>query len=353
MLVSSEKYLSIFEQATPAGDSRRALRQGLKGYRCKTYKAGPRLECEIFPIWDTRSQVRAAKKHMSRPAQIRLNAWNRQKVIARYLNANFYAGDFWGTFTYDDAHLPKSDEEAQKNIANFIRCIKRRAKKKGIELRYLYVTGGDRYHHHLVISAGLDRTEIEQLWKGGGRTQMRILQPDKMGLTGLAMYIGQGKNIKKRWGHSQNLRYPKPTVADGKITRRRAEKLALAESEARAFFERAYPGYAFGDMRARYSPYVAGVYLYIEMWREDRGMDEVEQWLEETGQVLIHEGERVVQRYGAEQLFRASTNQLDHWMRQGMPVGKKRIEGRWKNVYPIERCRAWFAGEGKPERRRR
>ena len=82
-------------------------------------------------------------------------------------------------------------------------------------------------------------------------------------------------------------------------------------------------------------------------------MDEIEQWLEETGQVLIHEGERVVQRYGAEQLFRASTNQLDHWMRQGMPVGKKRIEGRWKNVYPIERCRRWFAGEGKPERRRR
>lgn len=270
MLYSSEKHLAIFERETREERIENIFRNETKKYRCKTFKAGVRLECEIYPLWNTKAQVRRAKAHKSKTAQQKLNVWNRQKKIVRYVNANFRAGDYWGTLTYDDEHLPKDEKQARRDIVNYLRRIKRKYEKLGIELKYIYTIGGERYHHHIILSGGVDRTELEKMWKGGGRTQMRILQPDKLGLTGVAMYIAKGKNMKMRWGHSQNLRYPVPTVADNKVSRRRAEGLANCEDEARAFFEKAYPGYRLAAIKARYSNYVAGAYLYVEMYREEQ-----------------------------------------------------------------------------------
>lgn len=348
MLYSSEKYLAVFEQETREERIENIFRKGVKKYRCKTFRAGMRLECEIYPLWDNKAQVRKAKSHRSRAAQAKLNSWNRQKKVDRYTNENFQAGDYWGTLTYDDEHLPKDEKQARRDIVNYLRRVKRRYEKLGLELKYIYVIGGERYHHHIIISGGLDRTELEKMWNGGGRTQMRILQPDKRGLTGVAMYISKGKNMRTRWGHSQNLKYPKPTIADNKISKRRAEELAGCEDEARGFFERAYPGHQFEAIKPKYSNYVSGVYLYVEMWKKEEGtlnIEETKRQLDEIGRIIRIEGEEYVTLVDFQQLYWCTESQVRHWQAKGLPCIKHKMGSRMVNLYPIERSRAWFAGE--------
>lgn len=279
MPYSGEPYLSLFEIETPEEILENIRKKDVWRYRVKTIRAGDYLECEIFPIWNTRAEVRRAKKHKSRKAQERLNIENRKKKIARYANENFTQKDCWGTFTYDSRHLPATPEEADRIWQNFIRRLKRKAKKEGIrDFKYLYTTeekrepekkgGGIRPHHHIIFTGGLDRDEVEALWKCGARREVRRLQPDGFGLTGLARYIAKATTGRFRWGHSQDLAMPRESVADRKIKPRTAERIARNEGVAPEFFEKAYRGYAYQDIKIKRSKYVSGVYLYVRMRRK-------------------------------------------------------------------------------------
>ena len=274
---SSEEFLSVFETETPEERIENLIRnKNIFRYRVKTIRAGEMLDCEIFPIWNTRAEVRQAKAHKSRKAQERLNIENRKKKITRYGNENFTKADCWGTFTYDDEHLPATPEQARRDIRNLIRRMKRKAKKEGIKnFKYIYVTegkkrskkngGGIRYHHHIVFTGGMDRDEVEQMWEGGARREVHRLQPDKFGITGLARYIGKKAKGKLYWGHSTNLDLPKESAADHKVSKRKAYKIAIDEHEARRIFEKLYEGYKFLDVKPLFSEYVSGVYLYVRM----------------------------------------------------------------------------------------
>jgi len=123
-----------------------------------------------------------------------------------------------------------------------------------------------RVHHHMIMNFA-DRDVAEELWNGGGRTQTRRLQPDDFGLEGLTRYITKEKSgsNQKRYTASRNLKQPKVTIADSKVTRRRAEKIATEENMAHELFEKLYAGYKFNDMEVKYSPYVAGAYIYVRM----------------------------------------------------------------------------------------
>lgn len=283
---SSESYLSLFrslfEKETREEIIESLRHKSVKGYRAKTIKSGLMLECEAFPIWNTRAESRQARKHKSRQAQEKLNIENRKKLIARLTNANFTKSDLWVTVTYDKDHLPGSIDEANKILKNYLRRLRNMYKKAGLDFKYIYAThgtkapknegGGIRWHHHIVMSGGIDRDTIEQEWQCGGRTNARRLQPDKFELTGLAKYIGRGSVTegKKRWGHSLNLLIPKPgRVADHKLSKRRVQKLAISDGEAKEIFEKLYPGYAYCDMELKYSKYVAGTYLYVRMRRRE------------------------------------------------------------------------------------
>ena len=124
------------------------LEQMLKGkqinslYRTTTTKAGDQLEADIYPSFGKKQdEPRTKRKRESRPSQKNLN----DKRARRYLNnltaANFGKGDLWGTFSYDEDHLPGSIDEATKIFGNFIRKVNRKRKKQGKEnLKYIYVT---------------------------------------------------------------------------------------------------------------------------------------------------------------------------------------------------------------------
>lgn len=274
MLYSSEKCLDIFSRELEDNlqekiESLRSKHVSL--YRVKTVKSGSMLECEIYPLWKTRSEKsRAKKEKASRPAQKNLNDKNAKKKIIRLIHANFTPKDIMITLTYKGP--PPDLEQAKKDIQNnYLRKIREYRRKNGLsELKYVYVieyeTEGrqkKKIHHHVIMS-NMDRDIAEGLW-GKGRANSRKLQPDEYGLEGIARYITKDPRGEKRWSASRNLEKPKITIADHKITKRQAEKLAKNENAAPALFEKLYKGYIFNDIKAKYSDFVSGVYLYTRM----------------------------------------------------------------------------------------
>lgn len=244
-------------------------------YRVKTIRSGEMLECEIYPLWQTGGK-RSGKKNDSRFSQSKLNEKNAKKHLIRLVNTNFTKKDIWITLTYQYNRLPADIQQAKKDMQNYIRRLKRHIKKKNLpDLKYVYVTeyqgeGGKskRVHHHMITNFP-DRDMAEELWNGGGRTQSRRLQPDDFGLEGLTRYITKEKSgdNQKRYTVSRNLKQPKITIADSKMTRRRAEKIATEENMAHEVFEKMYQHYKFNDMEVTYSPYHPGAYLYVRMKR--------------------------------------------------------------------------------------
>lgn len=243
-------------------------------YRTKTIKSGDILECEVYPIWDTRSSMsRARKTRESREAQKRLNAKNATKNLIRLINANFTDADIWGTFTYETRKLPKSVAEAQKEMAKFIRRLKYYGEKHNFPpLKYAYTTefeddeakGKHRVHHHIVINFP-DRDVAEKLWRNGARTQTRRLQADENGYEGLVRYIMKDPRGTKRYVTSKNLQKPQITIADCKFTRRKVKRLVRGDANPQAVFEALYEGYQITKFIHKTSDYVTGAYLYARM----------------------------------------------------------------------------------------
>lgn len=257
-----------------------ALRdKDIKKYRVKTIKSGEMLECEIYPIWKTsKRNNRGEKKKPSRETQKSLNEKNTKKNIIRLINTNFVSEDIWATFTYDKEHLPDDPAQAKKDMQNYIRRINRYVKKNDLPaLKYIYVTeyeedekkGKKRVHHHIIMNFR-DRDTAEEIWDKGGRTNARRLQPDDYGLEGLARYITKDPKSSKRYTTSRNLEKPKITIADSKMTKRKAEKIARDNNLASDIFQKLYEGYIFKDIDIKYSDFISGAYLYIRMRQRDK-----------------------------------------------------------------------------------
>lgn len=243
-------------------------------YRTKTIKSGDVLECEIYPVWNTRSAgARGKKTKKSRPAQISLNARNSLKNVIRLVNTNFTNHDIWGTFTYETKKLPKSVEAAEKEFGNFIRRLKYHGKKRGFPpMKYVYWTefeddekkGKHRVHHHIITNFP-DRDLAEQLWQGGSRKQTRRLQADESGYEGAVRYCMKDPKGTKRYKTSKNLKSPIVTIADSKITRRKVNRIIRGDVNSVDVFESIYKGYDMTWIEHKTSDYVAGAYLYVKM----------------------------------------------------------------------------------------
>lgn len=251
----------------------------LAGYRVKTIRSGAMLEIEAYPFWHIPQEKRKKKEGESSLAQKNLNEKNAKKHVARLISANFRDFvDIWLTYTYQNGKMPASFEQAKKDMTNLIRRMKNWLKKheeyKDFKLKYIYVTEHTRdgskvrTHHHMVTNFP-NRDVAEDLWNGGGRTQSRRLQSDDFGFEGLARYITKEKGSKtmKRYTPSRKLKQPTVTIADTKLTRRRAEKIAKNEISAQEIFEKWHKHYQFKDMQVKFSDYVSGAYLYARMKR--------------------------------------------------------------------------------------
>lgn len=169
-------------------------------YATKEIRAGGQLEVEIYPEF-SRSQKDLipdeAKKKKQRQAQRDLNDKNSQKECIRTIEENFTDQDIWGTLTYTDDTMPDTEEEADRNMVNYIKRLNYRRKKMNLpNLRYVYTTecsDRGRWHHHIVLDGDMGMDTVERTWKLGRRNQIRRLQRDENGLIGMAMYITKKK----------------------------------------------------------------------------------------------------------------------------------------------------------------
>lgn len=242
-------------------------------YREKKIYSGKILEVDIYPITlQERKQKRKRKEKESLPKQKNLNDKNARKHLIRLINTNFTDKDLAVHLTYDNKSLPKSEEEAKKDVTNFLRRIKHYRKKNGMEeLKYIAVVeyreqqegkNPIRIHHHLIIN-DMDRDKVEELW-GKGRANADRLKSDEYGYEALGRYITKDPKGSKRWTQSRNLKQPTIKVNDFKISKRKAENM-IRNPEDRAYFEKLYPGYIFTECKASINDILGSTYINIKM----------------------------------------------------------------------------------------
>lgn len=264
----------------------------------KIYCGENYMEVDIYPLTENqlgrKKGKRSKKKKISLPAQRNLNEKNARRKFTQLAETNFGKNDLSVTLTYNDEFLPDTLEDAEREVQNYLRRIKRRREKEGVgELKYILVTSSRtkeeagkekpvRIHHHILMNSGLDRDTVEDLWrrrKRKGEKEGRSLgyvnadriQPDSnTGIAALANYLAGNPTQKRRWTCSQNLERPTERTNDHRYSRRKVIKLAI-EPEDISYWERLYPGWTITDklngFQAIYNDFT-GWSLYLKLRRK-------------------------------------------------------------------------------------
>lgn len=253
---------------------------GVLRYRTRTVEAGPMLYVSAHPV-ALRAPGEEARRRLqgvTREAQQRVNRKRSMLRVEQLIHANFTEGDTFATLTYRDEEEPATLDEVRRDLRNCLAKLRRRAKRLGTELKYLYVIelsersdtdprARENWHVHLVIS-GVSRDTVEDCWPHGyGNT--RRLQDSQERFTGIAKYMLKRRASWRTWERSRNLTEPTERVTDRALSRRR---VALVARDVRAagkeIFERIYPGYQLiEDVDVRVSDFVPGAYIYARMRR--------------------------------------------------------------------------------------
>ena len=251
---------------------------GRMGYRRRTTVSGPRIDAEVFPVFgrNQRGDLRRAKSQITRDAQQRANDERSRLHFIQIVEMNFTEKDV--AIGLDYAGKAPTPERVDKDIRNFIARVKRARKKAGLpEMKYAYAIGGDempaagysgkRPHVHMIMTGGIDRDVLEQIWKHG-RANCDRLQPRDEGLGGIAVYFTRQKQDRpekpgvRKWRGSRNLKQPVPRSRDARMPNSRVKRIARDfRNEAKGVMEKLYPGYQLQDCQVRYSDIVDGVYI--------------------------------------------------------------------------------------------
>lgn len=199
-------------------------------YALKEISAGDQFEIEIYPQFRKMDDVPKEGQRIVRDnskAQKNLNDKNARKYVERLINRNFGDRDIWLTLTYDDDHLPPDGDidAAIRNVQKYIRRVNYQRGKRGLpNAKYIYVTEYDpdaeiRWHHHIIMDGMMDMDIVEKCWKQSSRNEVRRLQKDENGLSGMANYmVKENRRIKseKRWNSSQGLQEPDVKIVHSK-----------------------------------------------------------------------------------------------------------------------------------------
>lgn len=221
------------------------------------YECGDYVEIDIYPVFKTHPKHRRARWRETTETQQRLNEENAARKVVRLANINFTSKDIRFDLTYDPEHLPPTAKEAQHQMQLFIRRVKRARARLGLpDLKYIAVTeepeNGGRYHHHIIMSGGMDVNDLSEMW-GMGYTSVKPLRFDKHGIRDLASYIVKGKILNKHWCASQNLVRPVERIRTAKIAQYKVKVLVREAESASEEFERLYateyPGFRFASVR--------------------------------------------------------------------------------------------------------
>lgn len=247
-----------------------AIPVGKMGYRRRVTLAGPRMDCEIYPVFgkEQEKKARAAKKNRTIGKVWKQNLKRSEQHLIQLLDKNFTEKDLHVTLTYRGEQ--PDYERAMKDMRNYILKLKRYRAKNGLEeLKYIYNieggTGRERMHIHMITNGGMDREDLEAIWEQGYANCDR-LQPNERGLEELGKYIIKQHDHGKRWCASRNLKQPKPRKVDVETSNAAVKRMAYdIQNVAKEQMEKLYPSYNFVDCKVYYSDIVDGVYIRVLM----------------------------------------------------------------------------------------
>ena len=228
------------------------------------------MELEVFPVY-TKPKSRGKKSKPTTEVQQRLNKRHAEGKLRRLLHTNFTEDDLFVTLTFDDTNLPATAEDGQRLLQNFLRRLKRRYGKLGIEMKYIYVMEygqkHNRLHIHLVLTCGITKEELVKLW-GLGSVSADTLHFDIDGLATLAKYLTKGSETDERptwksWSGSRNLVKPTVTERDGRLSHRKMADLCLDGGDTN-YLETQFDGYEMADFTLDISQDMyGGLYLAV------------------------------------------------------------------------------------------
>ena len=266
------------------------------------------LEVDIVPVTNMPEAGKPKGKGSSQKQQ-NLNDKNSKRRFVQIANTNFNEEDLHISATYNEAHLPMTLEEAEKNVHNYLNRVKRRMKRvTGQDLKYMLVTDytpeeeegqltlegledtgtrAVRIHHHIIINGGLSREDLELMWSTTrinwkkaqdpkyrrevdfiGFVNCDRLQPNENGIEGLVNYINKRKKGCKKWSTSQNLKKPKVKKNDHKYSFRKLRQYAQTP-EDKEIWRKQYKGYEPTKIDYQYNDYTGwSVYLRLRKVRD-------------------------------------------------------------------------------------
>lgn len=293
-----EKDIRLLMEVSKDNSLQPGRMRGVEVQRTSTVKAGKLMYVKSYPIWDTTTRReaeaqlgKARERKGTTAAQKRLNARHASEKMEQLINANFGSGDLLLSLTYRKKDAPKTAEEAQKHVRNFLARLRRLCRRQGKpDPKYVYVTEtkttkweGTTFHHHMTLAVDLPRDEVEMLWrKKHGYGDIKIAWEKENNLIQWAKYMakevcGQTHTeeyaAKHRYAASKGLIIPPARESDKRISRRRVEAIAKEmqrdQDTAKLHMEAFYPGYEVLEMTVRTSEWVGGAYVTAVLTRRE------------------------------------------------------------------------------------
>ncbi len=276
-------------------------------------KSGKLLEVKFYPVFSDGTPIpRGPKRKESKKAQKDYNDKQAIKNFVRLINANFDENDLLAHLTYLPENAPDTEEEARRDMSNYIRRaktlrqreynrivkqlkkhpddedLKARKKKLSAPFKYAYGVevveyksgakmGMKNYHFHLFMTGwgGRDRDDAEKLWTKGIRCNCDRFRPRAFGPEAAARYVAKAPAGVRRYSCSRNM--DKPVIEpprDGKTSARDVERMVKQRSEDREYWERRHRGYEFLGFEKSpehcYNEYNGYYYLTVKLYKKEK-----------------------------------------------------------------------------------
>ena len=127
----------------------------------------------------------------------------------------------------------------------------------------------------------LDRDTVEKTWNCGKRSQIRRLEKDENGFSGMANYIVKEKErirSEKRWNSSQGLKQPEVKVVKNKRPGAKSgnyrkiehyvNKMVRNENAIKEQMKAWYPDYDFTTAKIYYNDFNTRFYIYTRLRKQ-------------------------------------------------------------------------------------
>lgn len=243
-------------------------------YVAKTIRHGNQFDVELYPLF-SKQDFQRWKPKKTKKAQRNLNEKNAKKRLIRLINENFTIDDWAIHLTYSNQNRPSTIEKAEKEVYKYIRKINYRRKKMGLlNAKWIYVTEYDpqkkiKVHHHLLMEKGIDRKVMKDLWTNGTRTEIKELEPDEYGLTGLANYISKDPKGKKRWKSSKGLKQPRERKSYTSFSKKKIRNMIADDTNVSIYMNSNYKSKTYLDHEIRYNKVNHMYYIYVRMRKKN------------------------------------------------------------------------------------